>query len=202
MRSFALPALVPSQRIKEASLFNQPGVAMARYLAIHIAVSRGDVRGATTCLRDNPSIYPDVLDLDEKTALYIACLHGHSSVARVLLKAGADVNLRCGPGNRTPLHAAAFSEHWGMLRQLVEADVDLSMRTMRGLAVHHLAVLSSSLAGLSELVELAVDFDVQDHDGSTALVVCAGGYTNEIQNAREKAQILLDGGARWDIVSH
>lgn len=78
-----------------------------------------------------------------------------------------------------------------MLRQWVEAGGGLSIRTSAdGFAVVHLAVLADPRARLCEVVELAATLDIQ-----TAIVMCAGVYNNRIvQNALEKAEILLDGG--------
>ena len=44
------------------------------------------------------------------TALHEACNHGRFDVARQLLNAGADVNVR-GLENDTPLHDAAINGH-------------------------------------------------------------------------------------------
>lgn len=117
---------------------------MTTHSAIHRAVIEDDIGVVMTWLRENPGINPDVVDHNGKSALYIACLYGHSSIARVMLRAGADVNLKCGPGGLTSIHAAAC--HWGKLRQLVEAGTDLSMRTTEGLPVHDYAVLADSPA--------------------------------------------------------
>lgn len=44
---------------------------------------------------------------------------------------------------------------------------------------------------------------IHDHVGITALMVCAGAYTTQkVLNAQEKTRILMDGGARPDIVNH
>lgn len=208
MRLFALPER-PSSTDKSFQLKMSTG----KHSAIHKAAKKGDASKVLMLLRKNPGINADALNSDGKTALYIACDHGYSSVAGVLLRAGADVNLKCGPLKqaplravaslkRTPLHAAACNGHWGMLRVLVEAGGDLSMTTSEGLAVHHLAILADSPDGLRQLVKLTPDLDVRGHDGATALMVCAGYFTRMfIRNAPEKAQILLDGGARSDIIS-
>lgn len=165
---------------------------------MHRAAYMGDVHRVMTCLQENPGINLDALSADGSSALYIACTNGHSSVASVLIRAGADANLRCGPTELTPLHASVSGGHIGMLRQLVEAGGDLSIRASRGLAVAHLAVLADSQEGLHEVVKLGADLDVQDHCGMTALMICAG-YPNT-ENASGKAQILLNGGAHLDLV--
>lgn len=127
---------------------------------------------------------------------------GHSSLSHLLSTAGAAVKRERGPEKITPLHAAACNEQGGILRQLVEAGGDLSMRTRDGLPVHHLAILAESTTRVRALVELAADLDIQDHHRTTTLIVCSGlnSKNTEIPNASEKARILLGGGARSDIV--
>lgn len=87
---------------------------MTRLWAMHQAAIEGDVRGVITWPRDNPDMNPDVVDPNGYTPLFLACGNGHSSVAKVLLRAGADANCKCLEHEITSLHAVGRMEHYHM----------------------------------------------------------------------------------------
>lgn len=193
---------LPLQSIAAFSIPSYLDVVMARHLAVHKEAKKGDVRGVITYLHDNPGIDPDVLDSDGKSALWTACLHGYYRVARVLLRGGADANLKCGRSNSTPLQAAASTNRWIMLRLLVEAGADLYVRTKEGFSVHHFAVLADSpdalwinaaADGQVEVVRFLCDAgaDVSDRDtqGGTALIIAAAKWQLAV------VRLLSDAGA-------
>lgn len=81
-------------------------------------------------------VFVEIYDVDTKTrsghtALYLAARGGHAEVARVLVEAGADVNI---PQRRglTPLHTAVLNGHAEVARVLVEAGADVNARTEAG----------------------------------------------------------------------
>lgn len=134
---------------------------MPRSSAIHKATDSGNIRVVTRWLRDNKSVDPDVLDPEGFTPLFYACREGHSSVAKVLIRAGADVNVKCGADKVTPVHVAAYQGYYRLLRQLVAAGGDVSVRTGDGLAPVHMILRDESPAGVREMVRLGVDLNAQ-----------------------------------------
>lgn len=89
-----------------------------------------------------------------------------------------------------------------MLRVLLEAGGDISAITSQGQSLVHIVVMFDVSTGVREVVELGADLNAQDKHGYTALMVCANCYDDHsTKNASEKAQILLDGGASFDIVN-
>jgi ankyrin repeat protein len=63
---------------------------------------------------------------DQFTPLHQATWSGHADMARVLLEAGANVNVRDGE-NHTALHLAALTGHTGVAGVLLDAEADVDV---------------------------------------------------------------------------
>ena len=68
---------------------------------IHEAARKGDVNKIKALLQADPKLVADI-DKNGDTPLHVACLHGQSAAAQVLIEAGADVNARNSYGAFTP----------------------------------------------------------------------------------------------------
>ena len=73
---------------------------------------------------------PNVVNRRGLTALHVAAWHGHTRVARSLIRAQADVNARGGRAGETPLHAAARANQPEMVILLLGAGARTSLRTL------------------------------------------------------------------------
>lgn len=145
-------------------------MAMRRRLGIHKAAAKGHTRLITTCLRDDPTVDRDAQDPAGKTPLYIASAKGYSSVVKVLLEAGADVNCRCGPFQITALFAACINQRYDVLRDLVKAGGNLNLSGVDGKTLLHVTVNARRSKDLVELVALGADLNVRDKQGFTPLM--------------------------------
>jgi uncharacterized protein len=83
--------------------------------ALHLALQSGALKVAAT-LAAHPALQVDATNTADETALMMACLHGHSSIAQQLLARGASVNR---PG-WTPLHYAASGPEPQLVARLLE----------------------------------------------------------------------------------
>ena len=72
------------------------------------------------------------------TPLHRAAEQGHASVARILIKLGADVNARCDVG-RTPLHWASLKNKAEVATLLIESKADLNAKQKDGWTPLHIA---------------------------------------------------------------
>ncbi len=97
----------------------------------------GDVAGVRVCLRfgvdpNAPSRWGWHLENDGQTPLTAAAQHGQVEVVQLLLKGGADPNLRdSGPDypHETPLSTAAMHAQLEVCRVLLEAGADPNVPT-------------------------------------------------------------------------
>jgi len=121
----------------------------------------------------------------------VAALAGeHFQTADLLRHNGADLDVR-GRYVRTPLHGAAYSGNFEVVRILIEYDpADISARSGDGSTPLHYAsqhCKDGSVARL--LLEHGADVYVQDKDGWTPL------YRASIYGALEDVRLLLEHGA-------
>ena len=72
------------------------------------------------------NISVDACNSKGQTALFVGCIKGHGKCVLILLKLGADANLRSNDGS-TPVHAAAFSCSPSVLQALIEYGGDLRL---------------------------------------------------------------------------
>jgi hypothetical protein len=80
-------------------------------MALMLASRNGHVALVRLLLRSMGGRGLDERDMDGRTALWWACIHGNDDVVRVLLLAGADHTIS-DDFNRTPLQAAEMVEHY------------------------------------------------------------------------------------------
>ncbi|MEM7553771.1 MAG: ankyrin repeat domain-containing protein [Cyanobacteria bacterium P01_A01_bin.84] len=95
-----------------------------------------------------------------KTALMFAVERGHLEVAKVLIKAGADVNLSDHPGKKlgkTPLMYAAISGHESILRFLLESGAVVDSQDKRGQTALWYAVSEEKANSVRILLEFGAD---------------------------------------------
>ena len=118
------------------------------------------------------------------TPLGLAAMKGHARIAELLLRAGADPDLKSNDGN-TPLYLAARFDHAEVIRALVPFKPDFRAHN-RGF----IEPMEFNMFVLSERPYFAkFDNNVYDYNGITALGVAA------LENNVASMKALLEGGA-------
>ena len=76
----------------------------------------------------------DIEDKNGFTPLHHAVQQGHEEVAKILIKAGANVNKKISPEQweLTPLHVAVLYKFVGMVRLLVRNGADINAKDAKG----------------------------------------------------------------------
>ncbi len=119
--------------------------------------------------------------------------HGHVGSTKVLLEHGADVNVRGGERNDSPLHLGADYNRLDKVPLLIEAGADINIQNRWGVTPVHEAVNSKSMAVLEQLVAAGADINLLSNKGYTPLDIAIkyrGGRNTEM------ARFLIERGAR------
>jgi hypothetical protein len=104
--------------------------------ALFVAVQLGDLKAVRRALDGPPALTP--VDIDQEcprtrfTVLKLASYDGHVAIARVLLERGANVNLKSGITDCTPLWAAVTHGHVEVVKLLLERGADPRIPTKHG----------------------------------------------------------------------
>ncbi len=142
-------------------------------LALAARYGRADtVKWLITAYRKAFDLNPSADDLDfnkelrHDLPLYWASQEGHLEVAKLLVSAGACVNLpNC--MQATPLHAAAASGHLRVMEYLISKEAEVNVTDHLGIT----PLMAAASKGHIEVVELLLE------RGALASMVTAEGYT-------------------------
>jgi ankyrin repeat protein len=126
----------------------------------------GQTRNTILLLTAKASL--DATDREGHSALAIAASRGHAATAEILLKHGANPNLR-GKDSLTPLMWAVRKDgHWQMADLLLKYGADLEARDAWGrTALMHSAIHDRS--AIRVLIKYNANLFAQDNNGDTAL---------------------------------
>ena len=160
--------------------------------ALHKACEDGHVEVVAALIRNGADINARRGYFGEETVLMAACAarrgtHGLQrpdlDTARLILKSGADVNLR------TPLRRAAYCNHVDVVRLLLEFRAEVDRRDASGKT----PLIAASEEGhdevVSVLLDAGADVDASEEEGRCAL------YYASYEGHTSTAQLLLDRGA-------
>ena len=107
---------------------------------------------------------------DGFTALHYACFFGQEATGRILVEAGAPVDLASENAMQVrPLHSAATARSLPLVRLLLEHGADPNARQHGGWAPIHSAAQNGSLDIVELLIEHGADPTLANDEGVTAL---------------------------------
>jgi ankyrin repeat protein len=158
----------------------------------------------------------DVRDRAGYTALHLAAQAGDIGLVRAILGRRGDPNAhtpkslmpagargggpgRGGtPGEQTPLMIAARGDHQDVMRALVAAGADPSLRAQDGTSVLMAAAAGARLKTLTYAYEIDPHVDVVTTTGNTPMHVAVGPNGRTQPEVCEVIQFLADRGAKLD----
>jgi ankyrin repeat protein len=120
-------------------------------------------------------------DKEGWTALHWAALGGRASLTALLLRRGADVNVRCectgvSDGGWTPVLLAIMRKHVEVAESLLAHGPDLTIKNNRGANALLLATNDPEPPILHALLKMQVDVNEKSDSGRTPLMELAGGH--------------------------
>ncbi|KAF5534473.1 ankyrin 3 [Fusarium mexicanum] len=119
----------------------------------HLFAICGHAHFLSVAIRKAGNDVLDVQDLQERTPLHLAALHGHSTASKQLLKSGAKTNGQA-VGGDTALHFAVLQGHQSIMKYLLELDPNL-ITIADGQS--HTPLFSAVFRGSSSAVKLLLD---------------------------------------------
>ncbi|XP_015253443.1 PREDICTED: ankyrin repeat domain-containing protein 27 [Cyprinodon variegatus] len=147
-----------------------------------LPVQQAGVLGVSSC------------NADGFTPLHVAALHGHSSIAALLIRHGANVNARTNQ-NATPLHLASQNSHVQVVRFLLECNAKLNKKDHYGNTPLIHACLRGNLETASTLLQSNAMVNVANLQGNTALHEAVRGGHHAL------VELLLRAGASPSLVN-
>jgi ankyrin repeat protein len=117
-----------------------------------------------------------------ESALYIAAKSSESTeVVAILIAAGADVNVRVPSSGQTPLHAASSNGHEKIVKELLDAGVEIDAKTIEGETSLYIAS-HSYFEVVQMLLRGGADPGLTKNDGRTPLHNAAESNNVDIIN--------------------
>ncbi|XP_039989970.1 ankyrin repeat domain-containing protein 27 isoform X2 [Xiphias gladius] len=107
-------------------------------------------------------------NVDGFTPLHVAALHGHSALAALLIRHGANINARTNQ-SATPLHLACQNSHVQVVRFLLECNAKLNKKDHYGNTPLINACLCGNLETVTTLLQSNALVNVANLQGNTAL---------------------------------
>ena len=152
----------------------------------------------------NPSINLNQLNKHNKTLLAEACQRGKEKIVKMLIQAGADVNLK-GSDNYTPLGTAILhyednlqQQSLNIIRELLENGADINMEY----AKNQFPLIIACYKGYIDVVELLLRFsrvnvNITDNNGDTPLIAIIeeAGHDLPCKTAIHLIKLLIHSGA-------
>ncbi len=131
-------------------------------------------------------------DNDGWAPLHGAARDGRVEIVRMLIDAGANVNVQTNYG-KTPLHWAAWNGRVEVVRMLIGAGADVNLKDNDGWTPLHVAAGYGRVEIARMLIDAKADLNVQDNSEQTPLHRAADNGRVDI------ARMLIAAGARKDI---
>jgi ankyrin repeat protein len=110
----------------------------------------------------------DAVDIDNKTALYLACTINQFDNVKILINVGANPNIQCKDGS-TALMRAIQKSYVDIVNLLLSYDnIQVNLQNELGETALMYAVERKSLTIIKKLMEYGTDPDIKNESGKTA----------------------------------
>ncbi|MDZ7643548.1 MAG: ankyrin repeat domain-containing protein [Woeseiaceae bacterium] len=153
------------------------------------AAANGDAETLQQLLRSGADV--NQVQGDGRTALHWAADRGNTAMARMLIRAGANLTAGTRIGAYTPLHIASRKGHAEIVDAMLSAGANPAVVTSRsGSQPLHLAAASPSAETVRLLLAAGADVDARETSWQQTPLIFAAG-ANRVENMR----LLIDAGA-------
>lgn len=143
--------------------------AFRHWRILHFASYFGNKKVVEERIRDVKNVNVNALALDGITPLHLATLQGHSDIVQILLKHGANPNLKADLDQWTPILVAAKRGFTDICEMLIKAGANVNNVSTLGRSPLHNAVEEGFLPIVKMLVEAGADLNAKTALGRTPL---------------------------------
>ncbi len=123
----------------------------------------------------------------------------------LLIKNGANVNLKINEEGDTLLHIAASGENLAIIKLLIEAGIDINAKGGGGdtALIHAITAPNNLTAIINFLLEKGADLNIKNDEGDTALIVAIEvcTYGNNRIHMQQIIKALIFHGANLDVTN-
>ena len=165
------------------------------------AVRSGDIETVTSLLEGTDINMQN--EEDGMTALISASINGKRDIVELLLKAGADPNIKDALGQTALMGAQGNIDILRLL--LLDKGVNPNIQDRRGNTALMIATVQRNTDVVKLLLDKGVDPNIVDTDGKTALIISAATVPfsrQENDDNLKNVRLLLDKGADPNIVDN
>jgi uncharacterized protein len=153
------------------------------------AAQRGDAEAVRALLRQGADV--NAAQGDGMTALHWAAATGDTSIAALVIQAGANLEAVTRLGDYTPLHLASRGGHAPVVRTLLGAGADVRAATSTGAATAlHFAAAAGNADAVSALLDAGAAVDVREAARGQTPLMFAAAY-----GRLGALEVLLERGA-------
>lgn len=132
---------------------------------------------------------PDIRGKLGDTALHAAACLTHTTIARILIAGGADLEIQNSPvnnmtmtGQGTPLHVAVRHGNLKLSRLLIRSGANIQAKNVDGDTPLHLAARRAEMHTFEGLLDLGADINAKNSDGRTPVQVALNaGYRSKLK---------------------
>lgn len=141
---------------------------MTKRLSIHDVAFKGNSARVAKFLK--AGIHADVRDSTGRCPIHHCASNGHAEVARVLIRAGANLDIQCRDHNNTALFIACGYGHTALAKVLIAAGANPNLTCGENqLTAMHMGCINKHYDLVRELVEAGGDLTIRTAYGSTVL---------------------------------
>ncbi len=162
-------------------------VALKKDLSFHEAILAGQREVVEKYLAEGKADLVNSYASDGFTPVALAAFFGHSDLAKLLLKHGADPNRAANNAMKVnALHAAVARENLELCRHLIVNGADVNAVQMQNITPLHAAVHRGNSELTRLLIENGADITIVSESGDTALKIARREGHREIAAYLEK----------------
>jgi uncharacterized protein len=129
----------------------------------------GDLNQVKSALNERDKL--DAKDINGQTPLMVSSRRGFSEIVKVLVKAGANINVSDKEGSTALIESITgegFSGHPSITKLLIEAGADVNHQKNNGMSPLMSAAATNDQENLIKLVQAGASIKATDKTGSTA----------------------------------